>query len=106
MGECTRWTTCSAPTAACSRPPAAPTRPTRSWRSRCAPRAGSPAGASPHQPPPVTLQSGRRVSCGEEGPMSNGQALEALRTDGYVILRGVLPDPVLEEACDALRPLL
>ena len=38
--------------------------------------------------------------------MSNGQALEELRTDGYVILRGVLPDPVLEEARKALRPLL
>jgi ectoine hydroxylase-related dioxygenase (phytanoyl-CoA dioxygenase family) len=38
--------------------------------------------------------------------MSNGQALEELRTDGYVILRGVLPDPVLEEARNALRPLL
>ena len=38
--------------------------------------------------------------------MSNGQALEELRSDGYVILRGVLPDPVLEQARDALRPLL
>ncbi len=38
--------------------------------------------------------------------MSNGQALEELRTDGYVILRGVLPDPVLEQARNALRPLL
>jgi ectoine hydroxylase-related dioxygenase (phytanoyl-CoA dioxygenase family) len=38
--------------------------------------------------------------------MSNGQALEELRTEGYVILRGVLPDPVLEEARSALRPLL
>jgi ectoine hydroxylase-related dioxygenase (phytanoyl-CoA dioxygenase family) len=38
--------------------------------------------------------------------MSNGQALEQLRTDGYVILRDVLPGPVLEEVCGALRPLL
>ncbi|HUB54284.1 MAG TPA: phytanoyl-CoA dioxygenase family protein [Mycobacterium sp.] len=38
--------------------------------------------------------------------MSNGQALEELRTDGYVILREVLPDLVLEEVCNALRPLL
>lgn len=38
--------------------------------------------------------------------MSNGQALEALRGDGYVILRDVLPDPVLNEARSALRPLL
>ena len=38
--------------------------------------------------------------------MSNGQALEELRTDGYVILRDVLPDPVLEEVRNALRPLL
>ena len=38
--------------------------------------------------------------------MSNGQALEELRTDGYVILRDVLPDPVLEEARNGLRPLL
>ena len=38
--------------------------------------------------------------------MSNGQALEELRTDGYVILRDVLPDPVLEEARSVLRPLL
>lgn len=38
--------------------------------------------------------------------MSNGQALEQLRTDGYVILRDVLPDPVLEQARNALRPLL
>lgn len=38
--------------------------------------------------------------------MSNGQALEELRTDGYVILRGVLSNPVLEEARNALRPLL
>jgi ectoine hydroxylase-related dioxygenase (phytanoyl-CoA dioxygenase family) len=38
--------------------------------------------------------------------MSNGQALEELRTDGYVILRDVLPDPVLEEARSVLRSLL
>jgi ectoine hydroxylase-related dioxygenase (phytanoyl-CoA dioxygenase family) len=38
--------------------------------------------------------------------MSNGEALNELRTDGYVILRGVLADPVLEEARNALRPLL
>lgn len=38
--------------------------------------------------------------------MSNGQALEQLRTDGYVILRNVLLDPVLEQARSALRPLL
>ena len=38
--------------------------------------------------------------------MSNGQALEELRTEGYVILRGVLSDPVLKEVRDALRPLL
>ena len=38
--------------------------------------------------------------------MSNGQALEQLRTDGYVILRDVLPGPVLEEVCGALCPLL
>jgi ectoine hydroxylase-related dioxygenase (phytanoyl-CoA dioxygenase family) len=38
--------------------------------------------------------------------MSNGQALEALRTDGYVILRDVLPDSVLELARNALVPLL
>jgi Phytanoyl-CoA dioxygenase (PhyH) len=38
--------------------------------------------------------------------MSNGQALEELRTDGYVILRDVLPGPVLEGVCAALRPLL
>jgi ectoine hydroxylase-related dioxygenase (phytanoyl-CoA dioxygenase family) len=38
--------------------------------------------------------------------MSNGQALEELRTDGYVVLRDVLPDPVLEEVRNALRPLL
>ena len=38
--------------------------------------------------------------------MSNGQALEQLSTDGYVILRDVLPGPVLEEVCGALRPLL
>lgn len=38
--------------------------------------------------------------------MPNGQALEELRADGYVILRDVLPDPVLREACNALRPLL
>jgi hypothetical protein len=38
--------------------------------------------------------------------MSDGPALEELRTDGYVILRDVLPDPVLEEARNALRPLL
>jgi ectoine hydroxylase-related dioxygenase (phytanoyl-CoA dioxygenase family) len=38
--------------------------------------------------------------------MSNGQALEELRTDGYVILRDVLSDPVLEEVRNALRPLL
>lgn len=38
--------------------------------------------------------------------MSNGQALEELRTDGFVILRGVIPDPVLQQACNALRPLL
>ena len=38
--------------------------------------------------------------------MSNGQALEQLRTDGYVILRDGLPDPVLEEARSALRSLL
>src|ERR1700757_2956304 len=51
MDECTRWTTCSAPTAAYSRPPAGPTRPTRSWRSRCAPHAESPAGAIPWRTP-------------------------------------------------------
>ncbi len=38
--------------------------------------------------------------------MSNGQPLEELRTDGYVILRDVLRDPVLDEARNALRPLL
>lgn len=38
--------------------------------------------------------------------MSNGQALEQLRTDGYVILRGVLPNPVLQEVRNALCPLL
>lgn len=38
--------------------------------------------------------------------MSDGQALEQLRTDGYVILRDVLPDPVLEEARSALGSLL
>jgi ectoine hydroxylase-related dioxygenase (phytanoyl-CoA dioxygenase family) len=38
--------------------------------------------------------------------MSNDHALEELRTDGYVILRRILPDPVLEEARSALRPLL
>jgi ectoine hydroxylase-related dioxygenase (phytanoyl-CoA dioxygenase family) len=38
--------------------------------------------------------------------MSNAQALENLRTDGYVILRDVLPDPVLEEVRSALRPLV
>ena len=38
--------------------------------------------------------------------MSNGQALEALRTDGYVILRDVLPDSVLEQVRNALLPLL
>jgi ectoine hydroxylase-related dioxygenase (phytanoyl-CoA dioxygenase family) len=38
--------------------------------------------------------------------MSNGQALEQLRTDGYVVLRDVLADAVLEQACNALRPLL
>jgi ectoine hydroxylase-related dioxygenase (phytanoyl-CoA dioxygenase family) len=37
---------------------------------------------------------------------ANGQALEELRTNGYVILRDVLSDPVLEEARDALRTLL
>src|ERR1700751_5882516 len=38
--------------------------------------------------------------------MSNGQALEALRTDGYVMLRDVLADGVLEQARNALLPLL
>lgn len=38
--------------------------------------------------------------------MSNGQALEQLRTDGYVILRDVLSSPVLEEARSALRSLV
>ncbi|MGH3561354.1 MAG: phytanoyl-CoA dioxygenase family protein [Mycobacterium sp.] len=38
--------------------------------------------------------------------MSNAQALEELRRDGYVILRDVLPDPVLEEVRSALRSLL
>jgi ectoine hydroxylase-related dioxygenase (phytanoyl-CoA dioxygenase family) len=38
--------------------------------------------------------------------MSNGQALEELRTQGYVILRDVIADPVLEEARRALRPFL
>lgn len=38
--------------------------------------------------------------------MSNGQALEQLRRDGYVILRDVLPEAVLEQARNALRPLL
>jgi ectoine hydroxylase-related dioxygenase (phytanoyl-CoA dioxygenase family) len=38
--------------------------------------------------------------------MSNSQALEKLRTDGYLILRDVLPDPVVEQARSALRPLL
>jgi ectoine hydroxylase-related dioxygenase (phytanoyl-CoA dioxygenase family) len=38
--------------------------------------------------------------------MSNSQALEQLRTDGYAILHGVLPDPVLRAARNALRPLL
>lgn len=38
--------------------------------------------------------------------MSNGQALAELRTDGYVILRDILPDPVVEEARSVLRSLL
>ena len=38
--------------------------------------------------------------------MSDDHALEELRTDGYVILRDVLPDLVLQEARNALRPLL
>jgi ectoine hydroxylase-related dioxygenase (phytanoyl-CoA dioxygenase family) len=38
--------------------------------------------------------------------MADGDALNELRTDGYVILRGVLPNSVLEEARNALRPLL
>ncbi|MGA8544186.1 MAG: phytanoyl-CoA dioxygenase family protein [Mycobacterium sp.] len=38
--------------------------------------------------------------------MSNGAALDELRSEGYVILRGVLPRPVLEEVRNALRPLL
>jgi ectoine hydroxylase-related dioxygenase (phytanoyl-CoA dioxygenase family) len=38
--------------------------------------------------------------------MSNGEALEALRADGYVILRDVLPDSVLQQARNALVPLL
>jgi ectoine hydroxylase-related dioxygenase (phytanoyl-CoA dioxygenase family) len=38
--------------------------------------------------------------------MSDGQALEELRADGYVILRDVFPDPVLEEARSALRSLV
>ena len=38
--------------------------------------------------------------------MSDGQALEQLHVDGYVILRDVVSGPVLEEAHDALRPLL
>jgi ectoine hydroxylase-related dioxygenase (phytanoyl-CoA dioxygenase family) len=38
--------------------------------------------------------------------MSNGQALEQLRTDGYVILRDVVARAVVEEVCGALRPLL
>jgi ectoine hydroxylase-related dioxygenase (phytanoyl-CoA dioxygenase family) len=41
-----------------------------------------------------------------EETMSNDQALEELRTDGYVILRRVLPDAVLEEVRNALRPLI
>lgn len=38
--------------------------------------------------------------------MSNGQALEQLSGDGYVILRDVLSGPVLDETRGALRPLL
>jgi ectoine hydroxylase-related dioxygenase (phytanoyl-CoA dioxygenase family) len=38
--------------------------------------------------------------------MSNGQALEELRAEGYVILRDVLADPVLDEVRNALGPLL
>jgi len=38
--------------------------------------------------------------------MPNDRALEKLRTEGYLILRDVLPDPVVEQACSALRPLL
>lgn len=38
--------------------------------------------------------------------MPNGQALEQLRTDGYVILRDVLPDSVLQQVRNTLAPLL
>ncbi|KAA8964524.1 phytanoyl-CoA dioxygenase family protein [Mycobacterium sp.] len=38
--------------------------------------------------------------------MSNDQALEKLRSDGYLILRDVLPSAVVEHARSALRPLL
>jgi ectoine hydroxylase-related dioxygenase (phytanoyl-CoA dioxygenase family) len=38
--------------------------------------------------------------------MSSGQALEELRTEGYVVLRDVLSHAVLDEARNALRPLL
>jgi len=38
--------------------------------------------------------------------MSNGQALEELRTQGYVILRDAVSDQVLGEARSALRSLL
>ncbi len=38
--------------------------------------------------------------------MSHGQALEELRSEGYVVLRDVLADTVVEDVRDALRPLL
>jgi ectoine hydroxylase-related dioxygenase (phytanoyl-CoA dioxygenase family) len=38
--------------------------------------------------------------------VSNGQALEKLRTDGYVVLCDVLPDSAVEEARSALLSLL
>jgi ectoine hydroxylase-related dioxygenase (phytanoyl-CoA dioxygenase family) len=38
--------------------------------------------------------------------MADGQALEQLRTEGYVILRDALAGPVLDEARSALGPLL
>ncbi|WP_343602627.1 phytanoyl-CoA dioxygenase family protein [Mycobacterium sp.] len=38
--------------------------------------------------------------------MSNSPALDELRTEGYVILRDVLPDPVLADARGALRSLV
>src|ERR1700726_2222490 len=90
MDECTRWTTCSAPTAACSRPPAGPTRPTRSWRSRCAPHAESPAGATRWRTPlPQDLVDA--VS-----DLDDGWHDHRLATVG-------LPYPLADRATDRLR---